>query len=152
MRLEVEPGVGIGPVRLGMHRDEVRHAIDSPVHEFTRPGLAHPVDAFLGNALQVFYAAGAAVVEYVELANASGVQAVLDNVDVFDTTAAELVAILAAHYEVDAADPEFGYSYRYPTAGLSLWRPTVPESVDDSDGRNFSTVGVSCAGGSATPG
>ncbi|HXB57972.1 MAG TPA: hypothetical protein VNU95_00295 [Candidatus Acidoferrales bacterium] len=56
MQLEIEPYVGIGPIKFGMTIDEVRNFIKDPPKSFLKgPASTIPTDAFDGLGLHVFY-------------------------------------------------------------------------------------------------
>jgi len=143
MRVDVVPLVGIGPVRLGMTRDQVRAAVDMPPFSF-RKGAE--VDAFYNNALQVFYAADCPTVEFVEVSLGPELEPWLDDLDLSRVPVDEVVASVSKAATVDDRDPEQGLSYVFPALGLSLWRRTLPESPADLEGRYFDTVSVGTAG------
>ena len=142
MRFEVQPLVGVLPVRLGMSRGEVRAAMNVPPDEY-RKGAddRHTTDAFHGG-FHVFYAGEQPSVEYIELSRDSGFDAVFDGVKVFDVPADDLVSQLTRLTAFDPTDPELGYSFVFPKWELALWRPvTLAE-----EGRYFSTVGIGVRG------
>jgi hypothetical protein len=139
----VQPFIGVGPVRLGMSRDEVRRVMPEPAKPFRKaPTLRHETDAFHKSAFQVFYEGDHPTVEYIELSRGSVVRAVYGGLDVFATPADEVVAHISRDSEFDQSDPEIPYSYLFRGLQLSLWRPTIPESDTDTDGRYFSTIGI----------
>ena len=139
----VQPFVGVGPVLLGMSRDEVRRAMPEPAKPFRKGRTSqHETDAFHQNAFQVFYGGDQPTVEYIELSRGSVVRALYRDLDVFATPADEVVAHISRDSEFDGSDPEIPYSYLFRGLQLSLWRPTIPESDTDTDGRYFSTIGI----------
>jgi len=139
----VQPFVGVGPVRLGMSRKEVRRVMPEQPKPF-RKGTApkYETDAFHEDAFQVFYEGDHPTVEYIELSRGSVVRAVYRDLDVFATPADEVVAHISRDSEFDQSDSEIPYSYLFRGLQLSLWRPTIPESDADTDGRYFSTIGI----------
>lgn len=143
----VQPFVGVGPVRLGMSRDEVRSAMPEPSEPF-RKGLTsrHETDAFHQNAFQVFYDGEPPTVEYIELSRSSVLRAVYRDLDVFATPADEVVTYISRDSGFDQSDPEIPYSYLFRGLQLSLWRPTIPASDKDTEGRFFSTIGIGKSG------
>jgi hypothetical protein len=144
---EVIPHVGIGPVRLGMSRDEVRRAMPGPCQPFLKaPDASHETDAFHESGFQVFYSGTAPEAEYIELSRDSGFRALYRGVDIFATPADAVVSHVARDAAFDPDDCELGYSYIFPALDLSLWRPVLPESPEDMDGREFSTVGIGVFG------
>lgn len=142
------PHVGVGPVVLGMRREEVLAKMGAPRHTFRKtPGSRHETDAFEeGHGFQVFYGGDHPTVEYVELSRDGGFVAHYDGLDVFAIEADELVRHISEHAPFDPSDSELGYSYVFPSLDLSLWRPVIPGSPDDPDGRKFSTIGVGIRG------
>jgi hypothetical protein len=141
----VNPGVGVGPVRLGMHRDEVRAAMGQEPERFLKAGTSrYETDAYHDSAFQVFYEGDEPRVEFIELSGHGGFVAFYRGKDVFGTEASDLVEFIARDAPVDDRDPEFGYSFVFPSLELSLWRPVLPE--DDPDGEFFSTIGVGVEG------
>lgn len=147
MDYEVTPHVSVGPVRLGMTRDQVRNLMPGPCEPFPKERDAlHETDAFHESGFQVFYGGPAPVVEYIELSRDSGFRALYRGVDVFATPADELAAHIAHDAPFDPDNGELGYSYIFPALDLSLWRPAIPDSPDDTDGREFSTIGIGIEG------
>jgi hypothetical protein len=144
MRLELIPHVGAGPVRLGMTRDQARDAVGVEPQPFLKsPGSPYPTDAFdgLGIGFHVYYDGPEPVVDFIELANGGGLEALLGDVDVFATPADVLVARLEREHALDPSS-EPGYLYLFRDLGLSLWRSTIPESEDDPEGRYFDAVAI----------
>jgi hypothetical protein len=59
MNLEIDPYVGVGPIRFGMTRDEVRRIVGRPVKPFLKgPSSVIPTDAFDDVGLHVYYKEG----------------------------------------------------------------------------------------------
>ena len=153
----VEPLVGIGPVRLGMSRQETRNALDVPVLSFKKgPSSAPPVDAFLENTFQVFYDKDNRV-EFIELSRGGPFTVLFQGISVFETTADELLEAVSPDADYDKNRPEQGYSFIFPKAELSLWRQSLPEDEEDDEqdvdgeeyekpGTYFDTIGVGTSG------
>ncbi|MDX1420080.1 MAG: hypothetical protein R3181_08945, partial [Rubricoccaceae bacterium] len=98
---EVEPREGVGPVRLGASRDDVRAAVPDPPEPFQKGALQrYEVDAFDRLGLHVHYAGDMPAVDFVEAFPADGVRFTLGGVDLFGSPAAEVVAGLAEQYAV----------------------------------------------------
>jgi hypothetical protein len=144
---ETIPHVGVGPVKLGMTREEVRRVMPGPYESFLK-GLnpKHKTDAFHNCGFQVFYGGELPVVEYIELSRESGFRVVYRGVDVFTTPAEQLVAYISGDATFDSTDPELGYAYILPDLDITLWRPVLPESPENPTGREFSTIGVGVIG------
>jgi hypothetical protein len=142
MKFEVQPLVGVLPVRLGMLRAEVRKAMTVPPEEYRKAADGrYTADAFHGG-FHVFYEGDEPAVEYIELSRDSGLEAILDGANVFAVPADDLVSQLTRHSPFDPNDPELGYSFVFPQLELALWRP-VPFAPE---GRFFSTVGIGVRG------
>jgi len=146
MRVEVTPLVGIGPVLLGMTREQARTAMGVPPHPFRKRATGPEVDAFHTNAFQVFYAVERPVVEFIEVSRGAAVEPWLNGFNVFEAPAADLVSRLSRTWAVDDQDPEVGYSYIFPAVELAWWRPTIPEDDSDPEGHFFSSVAVAVRG------
>ena len=143
MFYEVSPHVGVGPIRFGMSQRLVRSLMPGPRKSFRKaPINPHETDAFHGASFQVFYGGAEPVVEYIELSRDSGFCALYRGIDIFDTPAEEVIAHLSSIAPFDPNHEELGHSYIFPVLDLSLWRPTVPESPEDAEGRQFSTIGA----------
>lgn len=144
---QVVPKVGIGPVKLGMHRAEVHSLMGTPPVGFRKTETErYETDAYHQNGFQVFYAGDEPRVEYIELSRDSGFVVYYKGIDVFGTKAEDIVNLIAQDAPFDQNDQELGYSYVFPALELCVWRPVVPESEDDPDGRYFSTIGIGVAG------
>ena len=145
MRFEVEPLLGVGPARLGMHREELRAAMKTVPQSF-RKGDRWETDAFFGGGFQVFYGGDEPRVDYIELSHKAGLEPFLYGIDIFATPASELIMRLDQKCRYDRNDPELGSSYTFLDWELSLWRHTIPDDPADDEGRCFSTIGVGARG------
>jgi hypothetical protein len=133
---EVIPLQGVGPVFLGMTRDEVHAALGDQFQTFRKaPTASHSTDAWHDNAFQVFYGGSAPIVEYIELSRSQKFTVSLLGLSVFDTEAPELLSGIQAHATADAANPEQGFSYIFPDLELSVWRPGLQDT-------RFATIGI----------
>lgn len=153
----VEPLVGVGPVRLGMSRQETRDAIDAPVVSFEKgPLSASPTDAFLENAFQVFYDKDDRA-EFIEVSRNGPFMVLYQGISVFETTADEFLEAVSRDTNYDKDRPEQGYSFVFPEVGLSLWRQSLPEDEEDDEydmdgedyekpGTYFDTIGIGTSG------
>lgn len=139
MRFEIEPHVGIAPIRFGMSRADV-------VWEMTKIGGGNPVaksngiDCFFNNAFQVSYRDG--TVEFIEVYNEPDHTFILAGLDVFDAPADQLVARLEA---LDSVDSELSdkCSYCFSNLIVSLWE--ADEQYDRKGGETrpiFGAVGI----------
>jgi hypothetical protein len=144
---EAIPHLGVGPVKLGMAREEVRRVMPRPHESFLKvPDSKHETDAFHDGGFQVFYTGEAPLVEYIELSRDSGFRVLYKGLDVFATAVDQVLAHVTGDAPFDPANPVLGYAYIFPELDLSLWRPVLPESPDDPQGREFATMGLGVPG------
>jgi hypothetical protein len=120
----VVPRVGIGPVRLGMTRDELHRAIGEPSTAYPRRKVAagiwsNPTDYFFRSVVEVSYADG--LVDFVGVSGGA-VQVTFRGVSLFEVLFRDLAQWLAVQTEVDCADREFPASWGLPNLWLCLWR------------------------------
>ena len=137
--VDVVPGTGVGPVRLGMSRSEVHAALGPPAQTLSSAPGEPPTEAWHESALRVHYAGE--TVERIELHPGPALRAVLEGRDVSTTRVSELVRHLystRAHY--DPNDPELGYRFHFPPLGLTLRRGKIPEGPNDPEGQCFTSL------------
>jgi hypothetical protein len=137
--VDVVPGTGVGPVRLGMSREDVHAALGPPAQTLAPAPGEPPAEAWKEGALRVHYTAGS--VERIELHPGPALRALLDGRDVSTTRVTELVRHLystRAHY--DPNDPELGYRFHFPQLGLTLRRVKLPEGPNDTEGQSFTSL------------
>jgi hypothetical protein len=147
MRFNIIPLVGVGPVLLGMRREDVRVVMGESPREFRKSqDSVYTTDAFHDSAFQVFYSGATPAVEFIELSRGGKVEAYLDGIDVFGSAADDLVAKIGKRASFNPNDPELGNSYEFPELELALWRPFAPCGDADPDGRFFSTVSIGVRG------
>ncbi len=141
--MRVEPGVGIGPVRLGMTHAEVRAAV--PNREIKGQGSRQRIP---GLGLSLEYTDSDGVVAFIEADRGSGAK--YDGIEVFETPAEEVVAAIVQAAGLAPVDfPPARHSYLFEGLRLVLWRGTVPDDEQDADdegGRLFQTVSVYAPG------
>lgn len=137
--VDVVPGTGVGPVRLGMSREDVHAALGPPTHTLAPAPGEPPAEAWNEGALRVHYVAGS--VERIELHPGPTLRALLDGRDVSTARVTELVRHLystRAHY--DPNDSELGYRFHFPQLGLTLRRVKLPEGPHDTEGQSFTSL------------
>jgi hypothetical protein len=146
--MRIEPGVGIGPIRLGMTQAEVRAAVAS--RDLKGQGNRQRIPS-LGLLLE--YTDSDGVVAFIEADRGSG--ATYNGIGVFETPAEEVVAAIVQAAGLAPADfPPARHSYLFESLRLVLWRATVPDDEQDEDdeddeeedGRLFQTVTVYAPG------
>ena len=129
-----------------MTRAEARAAIGVEAREFMKDQSdTVPTDAFHASSFQVFYDASERV-EYIELSKSEEVEPIVFGEKILQLRADDAVELVERHAAFDESHPELGYSYVFPALELALWRPVIPESEDDEEGRTFSTAGVGVSG------
>jgi hypothetical protein len=144
---EVLPHIGVGPVKLGMTREKVRGVMPGRCDAFLKVlNARHETDAFHDRGFQVFYSGEPPVVEYIELSRESCFRVTYRGVEIFEALVEDVLAHVSVDAPFDRTDPELGCSYIFPELDLSLWRPVVPASPEDQEGRKFSTIGVGAVG------
>ena len=148
---KIEPLTGVPPVLLGMTKAESREAMALPFHHYEKVvGSGSFVDAYLEATFQVFFDSSTGMVQAIELSNDTNLRVKLGEFDVFRTPASVLVAAISES-AAPALDTENGHSFDFPSLGLWLWRPVVPDSPTDTDGRYFETIGVQVPKGIVAP-
>jgi hypothetical protein len=140
--LEIQPKIGVGPIRFGMARAEVRHHLGSPDGDEDSER-----EWYLDDLAIDFDTSGS--VAFIEIAESENFRATLNGVCLHELDADDAVSHVekTAAYDPDAPEP--GYTYIFPSLELSLWRPVVPDEnqdADDETGRRFEAVGVGPTG------
>lgn len=108
----IEPHAGIGPIRLGMSRNDVEAVFGKP--QFEQDGRVGYLDGFMID----FDDAGR--VEFIELANSPKFTATYRGKDLHALPADEAVEFVSHDDSFDQDDPEAGYSYIFKGLQLSL--------------------------------
>jgi hypothetical protein len=137
--VDVVPGVGVGPVRLGMARTEVHAALGPPPQLLPSAPGESPAEAWNEGALRVHYSA-AGTVERVELSPGPSLRVLLEGREVSTTRVSDLVKDLYARARYEPNDPELGYRFHFPGLGLTLRRVKLPQGPNDMEGRFFTSV------------
>lgn len=134
---EIKPKIGVGPIRIGMTRAEVREHLGQPEADDDKR------EWYLEDMAINFDPSGK--VTFIELAESENYKATLNGKCLHDLDADEAVSHVQKIAPYDENDPEFGYTYLFPDLQISLWRPVIPDSEqdpNDSTGRRFEAVGV----------
>ena len=142
----IEPHKGIGPIKIGMTREQSRKAIGLKPKPFRKSASDKiPTDAYYQNSLQVFFDDNKHV-EYIEVSGPGPIRVLYKGIDFFSLKADEAIALISKDAPYDPNDPELGYSYVFPALELSIWRPVLPDPEDDEDNtstdQGFSTIGI----------
>jgi hypothetical protein len=138
MQFEIEPLVGVGPVRFDMTRADVYAVLGTPEYKNGNR------ECFLSGLMVDFDEAGA--VEFVELANSEKFTATFHRQDLHTIPANDAVTLLSKYGKFKDDDPELGHSYIFPDLQMSLWRSTVQDDENDEDGKYFEAIGIARPG------
>lgn len=140
-KFEVQPKIGIGPVKLGMDRTSAIASMGLEPDSFKKtPMSQHPIDSFYEAGFQIFYEGEAPKVEGIELSRGCGFEATLSGENILELQVSEaLLKIESAIGHKPTTDDE-GYTYEVPSLGLWLWRQS--NEPNDEEGLYFSTIGV----------
>ncbi|ELK42695.1 hypothetical protein BAG01nite_20830 [Brevibacillus agri] len=127
-KLTIEPGVGIGTIKLGMSKEEVAKCIKEYNQKYNEE---HFVNNYFQAVFRVKYDSNGKV-NWIEIP--SSVQEVFDcvfmDIDVFRTKAIDLVEEIDKITKYDRNYIELGYAYHFPEIGLLFWRPIVLTEED----------------------
>ena len=140
-KFDIKPGIGVGPVNLGMNRNEVL-SVMGPA-EFSN----EESDAFLSG-FRVDYDTNNKV-KFIELAESNKYEALFNGRCLHHMPADEVVEYLSTLDSYNKDDPELGHSYTFRKLNMSIWRSTVPEPdqpIEDPDGRYFEAVAIAVEG------
>ena len=134
----MEPLVGVGPVKIGMSRGQVRSEIAVEPSPFKKtPDSEHETDAFDEEGMHVYYTGDDSVVEFVELFEAESVALIYKGLDLLRSPGRMVLEHLSAGDK--PIEEELG-AYVFHGLEVSLWR----ESPDQED--CFEAIGVGCKG------
>lgn len=120
----VEPGVGCGPVWLGMTRREVVAGLGEPAAEHRMVDSDAATLSWLEACFQVTFDADEKAVD-IMLCAKGPVVAMLQGIDVLHTPAEEVLAALSGLGE--GRSEEDGFSFVYPEARVAFWRQGLPD-------------------------
>jgi hypothetical protein len=117
-----------------MSREEVCRLFDEPPHAFRKtPASSSETFAFFDGSITVFFAPENDTVEFIELASGSHGSFSIDGINVFVTSADDLLEKLGKQYEIRVE--EDGCTVILEGQDVSLWR-------SDADSQYFDAVGV----------
>jgi hypothetical protein len=130
----VEPRVGIGPVRLGMSRREVIAALGEPKRAEPprrRSGrsVARRDIFFPGSDVEINYVRGR--VNFIGVNAPEHMEVRFDDVPIFDVLFRDLARWLSAEHGVDVGERDFPAAWTFPDLGMCLWRSWDESTVDD---------------------
>jgi hypothetical protein len=130
---ELLPCEGIGPVRLGMRRDDVIKALGAPNRSYpesNRNGvIVAAKDRYLAeNTVEVKYIGDA--VTFVGVNRDPAVDVVYESVAIFDVLFRDAAGWLASKNDVDVGEQDFPTTWTFPNLCLCLYRGSDETSLD----------------------
>ena len=141
LKFEVQPKIGIGPVKLGDDRASAIECMGLKPESFMKTPMSHhPTDSFYEAGFQIFYEGEPPKVEGIELSRGCGFEITLAGKNILDLPVTEALFKIE---EITGFKPETeddGYSYEIPELGLWVWRQS--NEKNDEEGLYFSTMGV----------
>ncbi|KPV56344.1 hypothetical protein QJ48_28320 [Paenibacillus sp. A3] len=127
-KLTIEPGQGIGLIKLGMNKLAVEKALQDYTASYH--GINYG-DNYFADAFRIEYDLEEKV-KFVEIpwTLKNVFTCTCSDIDVFNTKAEELIKKLDNISPYDRQHQELGYTYVFPQWGLSLWRSRKFEEDD----------------------
>jgi len=138
-KLNIKPHVGVGKIRLGMNKIEVNQLLGEPL------SYEEDIEYYFNNFLQISYDEKNEV-EFIEIFSSINFDVEYNGIQIFNSTAKEVIEKICEFQKYDENDPELGYSYIFKNIDLSLYRSVVPENDEDKEGKYFSTIGIGIKG------
>ena len=124
---EAVPHEGVGPVHIGMSREEVRTAVEGNAESFRKtPADQHETDVFETAGFFVYYEGNPKTVEFIEVFPTNSARFLLFGVDVFGKPAQEVIEELRAQTKV--LKEEGSSSFILAGLDVSLWRQTSEDN------------------------
>ncbi|WP_444930812.1 hypothetical protein ACJJIF_03230 [Microbulbifer sp. SSSA002] len=140
-KFEVQPEIGIGPVKLGMDRTSAIASMGLEPDSFMKtPMSQHPTDSFYEAGFQIFYEGETPKVESIELSRGCGFEATLSGENILDLSVSEVLLKIESAIGLKPKTEDEGYTFEIPGLGLWLWRQS--NDTNDEEGLYFSTIGV----------
>ena len=131
--VEITPGVGVGPIRIGQERSEVHQSAGPPDSQFRKTGQSPTLtDVYASLGVHVYYTK-LETVEFLETFAVEGVRHIVSGLCGFTVEVDRLISALSSQGHVYSQDE--GFSFTFPDIGVTLWR-------SDIDAEYFETIGV----------
>ena len=131
--IEISPHQGIGKIKIGMKQEDVREAISSPADNIpahSASGIEFPEsDYFLESSIQVTYETSTGNVDWIAINDNVPFKVVYEGLDLFNVAVEKVVAHTKKYGGLDTSDQELGYSYTFPTLGISYWRSSITDDL-----------------------
>ncbi|SFK44508.1 hypothetical protein [Brevibacillus centrosporus] len=127
-KLYIEPGVGIGPVKLGMSKKEVEECIRDCSEKFLKQ---YNNSLYIERLFKLEYDSEDNV-NFIEIdaIGSSDFDCLFNEINVFKTQAEELVEEIDKISKYDREQWDLGFTYHFPELGLTLWRPVMRKADD----------------------
>lgn len=116
---EIEPGVGIAPVRTGMPRDEAREKMPKERTEITKE-LRGTADTWHETKFQIYYDE-AGHVRDIEISRSGEFDVVLKGIQVFEEPSGDVLRKMSKISRVEPTRSSMKL-FSYPSLQLILWR------------------------------
>jgi hypothetical protein len=140
LEFSLDPLVGIGPIKFGQTRCEVRAVLANLGQpEASTRGLN--TDCFFGSSFHVTYNQEGQV-KFIELFRSSAFRVCFHEFPPLEIPMEDAVRMISEFAEEDWSHPEPDYLYIFPSLELSLWRGVLPHDPEDLEGRYAETVAV----------
>ncbi|HAH46851.1 hypothetical protein [Gimesia sp.] len=138
LTFEVKPRHSIGPVHLGMSREDVRSILGEPSYvqnAYENWGIHFPdKDCFFKNAFQVSYNLELSA-NFIEVSAESNYLVTFDKIPVHDAAPHHIIAALSQHDKYDETEKEYPTNLWFPKLYLNLYR-------SHSEFDKFETIGI----------
>ena len=118
--LDLVPGLGLGPLRVGALRAENRDAIVAVLGPGCLAGSGGAVDRFCDGAIEIEYGEDDRC-DFVGVGSHAAFRVVFDGLDVFGTVGRSLFARMAAREPDPSRHRYSADQYVFPTTGLTVW-------------------------------
>ena len=160
MKFNIKPHIGVGNLKFGMVREEIRKILGEPEYSTERESIEYEdfslptpaQDGYFENELQITYDEDFKAIFFEFYGkDAEHLKVYLNGLDVFKIPAPQLIkkitATTGSSFDVD--DREVPYSYVFPDIDLSVWRQFVPEQdehnqevLEADEGKYFWTIAI----------
>jgi hypothetical protein len=140
-KFEVEPKIGIGPIKLGMNRELAIESMGLKPESFMKtPMSQHPTDAYYEYGFQIFYEGKLPKVQSIELSRGCSFDATFSGENILELPVFEALKKVETITGIKPQTLDDGYTYVIPSLGVWLWRESNEEN--EEEGIYFSTIGV----------
>jgi len=140
-RFEIDTYLGIGPIILGMTRNEVHAAMFGAPTPFMRsPEAKYETDAYDDSGLHIYYGGDDERAVFIEAFHCSNVKFIYNGLSIFDTPTEKLIEHVANDGVCTVEEPRLHYIF--DGLDMSLWRSYAPQPDEDDDEGVFESLGI----------